>query len=32
MSTVVVAAMVALVGLWLGLFDLRSFLGKARAR
>lgn len=32
MSTVVVAAMLALVCVWLGLFDLRSFLGKARAR
>lgn len=32
MSTVVVAVMLALVGLWLGLFDLRSFLGKVRAR
>jgi ABC-type spermidine/putrescine transport system permease subunit I len=32
MSTVVVAAMLALVGLWLGLFDLRSFLGEARPR
>jgi ABC-type spermidine/putrescine transport system permease subunit I len=29
MSTVVVAAMLALVGLWFGLFDLRSFIGKA---
>lgn len=29
MSTVVVAAMLVLVGLWFGLFDLRSFLGKA---
>ena len=29
MSTVVVAAMLALVALWFGLFDLRSFLGKA---
>ena len=32
MSTVVVTAMLALVCLWLGLFDLRSFLGKAGAR
>ncbi len=32
MSTVVVATMLALVGLWLGLFDLRSFLGKVRGR
>jgi preprotein translocase subunit SecE len=29
MSTVVVVAMLALVALWFGLFDLRSFLGKA---
>lgn len=29
MSTVVVAAMLVLVGLWFGLFDLRSFLGNA---
>lgn len=29
MSTVVVGAMMLLVGLWLGLFDPRSFLGKA---
>ena len=29
MSTVVVVAMLALVGLWFGLFDLRSFIGKA---
>lgn len=29
MSTVVVAAMLVLVGLWFSLFDLRSFLGKA---
>jgi len=32
MSTVVMMAMLALVGLWLSLFDLRSFLGKAGAR
>jgi len=29
MSSVVVAAMLVLVGLWFGLFDLRSFLGNA---
>ena len=29
MSTVVVAAMLVLVGLWFGLFDLRFLLGKA---
>jgi ABC-type spermidine/putrescine transport system permease subunit I len=29
MSTVVLMAMLALLGLWFGLFDLRSFLGKA---
>ncbi len=32
MSTLVVAAMLVLVGLWFGLFDLRSFLGKALKR
>ncbi len=32
MSTVVVAAMLVLVGLWFGLFDPRSFLGKALSR
>ena len=29
MSTVVVASMLVLIALWFGLFDLRSFLGKA---
>jgi ABC-type spermidine/putrescine transport system permease subunit I len=29
MSTVVLMAMLVLLGLWFGLFDLRSFLGKA---
>lgn len=32
MSSVVVATMLALVAVWLGLFDLRSFLGRMRAR
>ncbi len=32
MSTVVVATMLVLVALWLGLFDLRTFLGRMRAR
>jgi ABC-type spermidine/putrescine transport system permease subunit I len=32
MSTVVVASMLVLVALWFGLFDLRSFLGKAVKR